>query len=203
MAVNKPFPDRAAKTFQNKVLDGGVADSQHAIILPQNTTENLATIPNVVGSIAYDNEAQQIVVNKGTGFTSIGGGPTWTKYTLSFTAFKINAATKIVAVVTIPAKTMVDIGFINIKQVFDGGIGNTLNLHSYINGNENSGIDCSTLGITNIDAFSGLPYLIDLLNPITVAMELTIDDGGLPSVAVLNSLTAGIMEIYLRTTVLP
>lgn len=74
MAENKPFPDRAAKTLQNKLFDGGLADQQHAIILPQNTTENLATIANVAGSIAYDNEAQQVVVNNGSGFSAVGGG---------------------------------------------------------------------------------------------------------------------------------
>ncbi len=68
---SRPFPDKAAKTLQNKLLDGGTADNQHQIILPKNTTANLAAISNETGSIAYDTTLGSVVVNTGAGFVSV------------------------------------------------------------------------------------------------------------------------------------
>lgn len=67
----RPFPDKAAKTLQNKVLDGGMADNQHQIILPQNTTAKLAAMGNQTASIAYDTTIGSVVVNTGAGFVSV------------------------------------------------------------------------------------------------------------------------------------
>lgn len=69
------FPDRAKKVLQNKVLDGGVADNQHAIILPANTTANLALIAAQPGMIAYDTTLDQVVIaNNANSFTPNGPG---------------------------------------------------------------------------------------------------------------------------------
>lgn len=68
------FYDRAKKIFQNKVIDGGVADPEHQIILPANTTVNLSEIPNTPGSIAFDTTQETLVVNDGAGFNPISGG---------------------------------------------------------------------------------------------------------------------------------
>lgn len=62
---------------QNPVINGGLADEFHKIILPQNTTANLSQIvPNQPGSIAYDTTLNQMVVNTGSGFVplEIGSG---------------------------------------------------------------------------------------------------------------------------------
>jgi hypothetical protein len=67
----RPKPDRAAKTLENKVLDGGVADSQHMIILPANTTSNLADQGRQKAAIAYDTTLNEVVVDSGAGFISV------------------------------------------------------------------------------------------------------------------------------------
>lgn len=61
---------------QNPVINGGVADDGHKIIIPANTTANLAQIPNEVGSIAFDTSLGQVVVNGGSGFAPSGGSGT-------------------------------------------------------------------------------------------------------------------------------
>jgi hypothetical protein len=60
------------------VRDGGVADSQHKLILPQNTTANLAQIPPETASIAYDTTLQEVVINTGSGFTPVSSGSSGT-----------------------------------------------------------------------------------------------------------------------------
>jgi len=64
----KPSPDKAAKTLENKLIEGGQADNQHQIILPKNTTANLASMVQVQGSIAFDTDQNAVVVNNGSGF---------------------------------------------------------------------------------------------------------------------------------------
>lgn len=68
------FPDRSRKKFQNKDIDGGVADNEHRITLPSNTTTNLAALGRKEGTIAYDTTQQLVVIDKGAGFVSVGGG---------------------------------------------------------------------------------------------------------------------------------
>jgi hypothetical protein len=72
-ADTRPKPDRAAKTLENKVLDGGVADSQHMIILPANSTVNLAAQGRQKAAIAYDSTLDEIVVDDGSGFSPLSG----------------------------------------------------------------------------------------------------------------------------------
>lgn len=74
MSNSRPFPDKAAKTLQNKIIDGGVADNQHQIILPQNTTDNLSDLGRQPASIAFDTTLNQVVIDDGSGFSPIGGG---------------------------------------------------------------------------------------------------------------------------------
>jgi hypothetical protein len=56
------------------IIDGGMADDLHKIILPQNSTTNLAEITPQVGSIAYDSTLNEVVVNNGSGFVSVAAG---------------------------------------------------------------------------------------------------------------------------------
>jgi hypothetical protein len=57
------------------VINFGIADDQHKLILPQNTTTNLAQItPQDVASLAYDTTLNEVVVNTGSGFTPVGAG---------------------------------------------------------------------------------------------------------------------------------
>jgi hypothetical protein len=54
------------------ILDMGIADAGHQLIIPQNTTVNLAEIPNTkVGSIAYDTTLAEVVINNGTQFVPV------------------------------------------------------------------------------------------------------------------------------------
>lgn len=55
-------------------IDGGIADNENKIIIPQNTTANLAEITPQAGSIAYDTDQQKMVFNDGTGFAPINAG---------------------------------------------------------------------------------------------------------------------------------
>lgn len=56
------------------IINPGPADNEHKIILPKNTTANLAEISNEEASIAYDTDQQTIVVNQGSGFVPVSGG---------------------------------------------------------------------------------------------------------------------------------
>ncbi len=67
------------KTLQNPIIDGGIADDFHKLIIPQNTTANLAQInPNDMASLAYDTTLNKVVVNNGSGFVAIGSSSTGT-----------------------------------------------------------------------------------------------------------------------------
>ncbi len=58
---------------QNPAINGGIADALHKIIIPQNTTDNLAEInPQEVGSIAFDTTQNKVVVSDGSGFQPVG-----------------------------------------------------------------------------------------------------------------------------------
>ncbi len=57
---------------QNPAINGGIADEEHKIIIPKNTTAALADILPQEASIAYDTTLQQVVVNDGTGFVAVG-----------------------------------------------------------------------------------------------------------------------------------
>jgi hypothetical protein len=56
------------------VIDFTIADAQHQLIIPQNTTTNLADIPNKTASIAFDTTLDKVVFNDGTGFAPISSG---------------------------------------------------------------------------------------------------------------------------------
>jgi hypothetical protein len=54
------------------VVNYGIADTFHKLVLPQNTTANLALIsPNEIGSVAFDTTLGAVVVNDGTGFHAV------------------------------------------------------------------------------------------------------------------------------------
>lgn len=67
-------PDKKALILQNKIIDGGLADDGHAIILPKNTTAKLAEMTSVEAMIAYDTTLQQMVLDSGSGYAPVGGG---------------------------------------------------------------------------------------------------------------------------------
>ncbi len=52
-------------------IDLGIADNFHKLILPHNTTANLAQITPETASVAYDTTLDQIVVNNGSGFIAV------------------------------------------------------------------------------------------------------------------------------------
>ena len=57
------------------VLNMGIADDFHKLIIPQNTTVNLAAItPLDIGSIAYDTTLDEVVIQTGSGFIPISSG---------------------------------------------------------------------------------------------------------------------------------
>src|ERR1700722_10239074 len=62
-------PNRLNET-DHPIIDFGIADKGHKLIIPQNTTANLADLVNQVGSLAYDTTKAALVVNSGSGFTS-------------------------------------------------------------------------------------------------------------------------------------
>lgn len=65
-------------------INFGIADNQHKLILPQNTTANLAQItPKEIGSLAYDTTLNQVVANMGSGFSPVGGGSSGANTSLS------------------------------------------------------------------------------------------------------------------------
>lgn len=60
-------------------LDGGSADNNNnKIVLPSNTTANLAQVTPEVASIAFDTTLQEVVVNTGSGFIPVASGSTGT-----------------------------------------------------------------------------------------------------------------------------
>lgn len=62
------------KGRQTSAVAPGPASNENKIILPSNSTANLAQISNDIASIAYDTDQQAIVINDGTGFQPVGGG---------------------------------------------------------------------------------------------------------------------------------
>ncbi len=54
-------------------LDMGIADNQHKLIIPQNTTANLAQITPEPALIAYDTTLGKVVVSNGSVFVEVGG----------------------------------------------------------------------------------------------------------------------------------
>lgn len=64
-------PQRLNET-DKPVINFGIADDFHKLIIPQNTTANLALItPKEVGSLAYDTTLDTVVVQTGSGFSPI------------------------------------------------------------------------------------------------------------------------------------
>lgn len=56
-------------------IDGGLADNNlNKLVLPSNTTENLAEITPEVASIAFDTSLGEVVINDGTGFSPVSAG---------------------------------------------------------------------------------------------------------------------------------
>ncbi len=57
---------------QEPAKNYGTADNEHKLIIPQNTTTNLAAItPKEVGSLAYDTTLSKVVINNGSSFSPI------------------------------------------------------------------------------------------------------------------------------------
>lgn len=56
------------KPAANAIYVGGLADSQHKLVLPQGPSSSLAQISPELGSMAYDTTLNQVVVNTGSGF---------------------------------------------------------------------------------------------------------------------------------------
>ncbi len=57
---------------QNPVTDYGIADDLHQLVIPKNTTDNLAEVTSKEASIAYDTTLGKVVVNDGSGFVEVG-----------------------------------------------------------------------------------------------------------------------------------
>lgn len=65
------FPDKSRKKLQNKIIDGGVADNEHKVIVPANTTVNLSAIDRSPGAIYYDTTANGLVFDNGSSLVTI------------------------------------------------------------------------------------------------------------------------------------
>lgn len=63
----REFTDKAYKTLENKYVDGGIADNQHAIVLPKNSSVNLANIFPDKGMLAFDTTLNEVVVMDSSG----------------------------------------------------------------------------------------------------------------------------------------
>lgn len=85
-ATSRPFPNKKAQTLQNKIVDGGVADNQHMIILPANTTANLSALGRQQAALAYDSTLNEVVVDTGSGFSPVAAGGAVTSVALSLPA---------------------------------------------------------------------------------------------------------------------
>ena len=66
-------PNNKFETLYNKVIDGGKASTNSAIILPKGTTQELDAVKDQAGTIAYDTTLQELVIDKGNGFVAAGG----------------------------------------------------------------------------------------------------------------------------------
>lgn len=62
------------KGRQSTAVAPGPANNENKILLPQNSTANLAQITPQSGSIAYDTDQQKVVFNDGSGFSPINSG---------------------------------------------------------------------------------------------------------------------------------
>lgn len=69
----------SSKTLTSPAINGanqnmGTASDTNRIVLPDNTTSNLAGLTDTAGLIAYDSDQLKPVYNDGTGWTAIGTG---------------------------------------------------------------------------------------------------------------------------------
>jgi len=68
-------------------LDGGLADNnKNKIVLPSNTTSNLAQVTPEVGMIAFDTTLQEVVFNNGSSFAPVASGSSGTVTEIDTTA---------------------------------------------------------------------------------------------------------------------
>lgn len=68
------LPDKSKKVLQNKDIDGGLADNNHRITLPKASTADLSALEHKEGTVAYNTDLQQVVVDDGSSFSPVGGG---------------------------------------------------------------------------------------------------------------------------------
>lgn len=88
--------DRAKRILQNKVYDGGEASPNSLMILPANTTDNLAALERHEAMIAYDTTLDVVVVDSGAGFSPVSGGGGVSEINGQTGSVDINAGTGIV-----------------------------------------------------------------------------------------------------------
>lgn len=70
------FENRSKKVLVNKAFDGGHAGPTQWITVPHGTTAELAEQKRRVGSLAWNDDLDQLVVDDGSGFVAAGGGGT-------------------------------------------------------------------------------------------------------------------------------
>lgn len=67
----RAFPNYRREVLYNKVFDGGKATNSTCLILPKNTTANLAAMDRTEGMLAYDTDLDLVVIDTGTGFVPV------------------------------------------------------------------------------------------------------------------------------------